>query len=204
MEIRVKNLSFEGDLFVPEHAVGLVVFAHGSGSSRKSPRNQMVAKTLNEAGHATLLFDLLTEEEDQIRENRFDLPLLAQRLVDVIEFVQRAPETKGLKIGLFGSSTGAAAALMAASLLGRQVTAVVSRGGRVDLAGKSLPQVVAPTLLIVGGQDTVVIELNELAYRELNSEKRLEIIEGASHLFEETGALEQVASLSAKWFSLYF
>jgi len=204
MEIRVKNLSFEGDLVVPEAAVGLVVFAHGSGSSRHSPRNKQVAATLNEAGHGTLLFDLLTPEEDTISENRFDIPLLAQRLCDVVHFVQKAPETKKMKIGLFGSSTGAAAALVAAAHLGSLVSAVVSRGGRPDLAGKSLPQVAAPTLLIVGGSDAVVLELNELAYRELGCEKKLEIIEGASHLFEETGALEQVASLSAKWFSIYF
>lgn len=204
MEIRVKNLSFDGDLVVPKGAVGLVVFAHGSGSSRHSPRNQSVARTLNESGHATLLFDLLTPEEDTISENRFDIPLLAQRLCDVVHFVQKAPETKGMKIGLFGASTGAAAALQAAAHLSSLISGVVSRGGRPDLAGKSLPQVTAPTLLIVGGNDTVVIELNELAYRELGCEKKLEIIEGASHLFEETGALEQVASLSAKWFTKTF
>ena len=204
MEIPLKNITLEGDLKVPKDAVGIVIFAHGSGSSRHSPRNKMVAEELNKAGHATLLFDLLTPEEDQVRESRFDIELLSDRLVEVAHFIHAQPETKSLKLGFFGASTGAAAALKAAAELKQKASAVVSRGGRPDLAGGSLPEVIAPTLLIVGGDDTVVIELNEAAFAELGCEKKLEIVEGASHLFEEPGTLAQVAGLATKWFSKYF
>ncbi len=204
VQIPLKSVTLEGDLEIPEHAVGIVIFAHGSGSSRHSPRNKMVAEELNQAGHATLLFDLLTEEEDQDGEMRFNIDLLTERLVEVAEFLKTNPKTKSLKLGFFGASTGAAAALKAAAHLKQKASAVVSRGGRADLAGASLPQVIAPTLLIVGGDDTVVIDLNNQAFAELNCEKKLEIIEGASHLFEEPGTLAQVAGLATKWFSKCF
>lgn len=195
---------YDHDLCIPEAAVGVVIFVHGSGSSRHSPRNKMVAEELNNAGHATLLFDLLTEEEDADPEARFDIELLTKRIIEVAELVRQNPETKGLKIGFFGASTGAAAALKAAAHLKQKVSAVVSRGGRPDLAGGSLPQVTAPTLLIIGGNDIACIPLNEQAYAELGCEKKLELIEGASHLFEEGGALAQVANLATKWFTKWF
>ncbi len=204
MKIPLKDVTLEGDLQVPKDAVGIVIFAHGSGSSRKSPRNKMVAEEIVNAGHATLLFDLLTEEEDTVYERRFDIPLLADRLMRVAHFIEKHPETKGLKIGFFGASTGAAAALEAAALMKRDVAAVVSRGGRPDLAGSALPQVTAPTLLIVGGNDAQVIVLNEQAYAQLGCEKKMDIIEGASHLFEEPGCLAQVANLAVKWFTKCF
>ena len=204
MKIPLKDVTLEGDLQVPKDAVGIVVFAHGSGSSRKSPRNKMVAEEIVNAGHATLLFDLLTEEEDTVYERRFDIPLLADRLMRVAHFIEKHPETKGLKIGFFGASTGAAAALEAAALMKRDVAAVVSRGGRPDLAGAALPQVTAPTLLIVGGNDAQVIVLNEQAYAQLGCEKKMDIIEGASHLFEEPGCLAQVSNLAVKWFTKCF
>lgn len=204
MQIPLKNVTLQGDLVIPKDAVGIVIFAHGSGSSRLSPRNKMVADELNKAGHATLLFDLLTEREDSDREMRFDIELLTKRLVEVAEFLQKDPKTKSLKLGFFGASTGAAAALKAASQLQNKAAAVVSRGGRPDLAGASLLKVTAPTLLIVGGADTVVIELNNQAYNELGCEKSLAIIEGATHLFEEPGTLAQVAHLAVKWFTKYF
>lgn len=208
ISIALKEVNLQGNLAIPKtEVVGIVVFVHGSGSSRHSPRNQMVASELNQAGQATLLFDLLTAEEEvvdnQTRELRFDIELLTKRLIEVIAFLKKDSRTKGLKIGLFGSSTGAAAALKAAGELKQQVSAVVSRGGRPDLAGASLPQVTAATLLIVGGNDTQVIELNDQAYRELGCEKKLEIIEGASHLFEEPGTLAQVSLLAQKWFRKY-
>ncbi len=204
MEIPLEKVTLEGDRVVPEEAIGIVIFAHGSGSSRHSPRNKMVAEELNKAGHATLLFDLLTKKEDEDPNARFDIELLTERLVQIVPFLQKNPSTKSLKIGFFGASTGAAAALKAAATLKTKTSAVVSRGGRPDLAGGSLPQVTAPTLLIVGGNDTVVIELNEQAFAELGCEKKLEIIEGASHLFEEPGTLAQVANQAIKWFSKYF
>ena len=208
ISIPIENVTLEGNLEIPKNAVGIVVFAHGSGSSRLSPRNKMVAKEFNLAGHATLLFDLLTKEEEKIdmqtRELRFDIELLTKRLIQVAQFLQKNPQTKSHKLGFFGASTGAAAALKAAAHLKRAISAVVSRGGRPDLAGASLCVVTAPTLLIVGGNDTQVIELNELAFAELGCEKKLEIVEGASHLFEESGALEQVANLAQKWFSKFF
>lgn len=203
MKIPLKDITLEGDLTLPKDAVGIIIFAHGSGSSRHSPRNKMVADELSKAGHATLLFDLLTEEEDADPEKRFDIPFLADRLVRVTHFIEKHDETKGMKIGFFGASTGAAAALEAAAEMKQGISAVVSRGGRPDLAGGDLPRVTAPTLLIVGGNDTVVIELNDQAYRELGCEKKMEIIEGASHLFEEPGCLMQVAHLAEKWFTKF-
>ncbi|HSD95994.1 MAG TPA: alpha/beta family hydrolase [Sulfuricaulis sp.] len=191
----------EGALIVPPGAKGLVLFAHGSGSGRLSPRNNYVAGVLRESGVATLLFDLLTEKEDRIYENRFDIELLTRRLQLATEWAGRQAVTRHLAIGYFGASTGAAAALKAAAALGPTIRAVVSRGGRPDLALDDLPRVQAPTLLIVGGNDDVVIELNRLAYRELRAEKELLIIPGATHLFEEPGTLEQVATAASHWFA---
>jgi dienelactone hydrolase len=193
-----------GDLILPDGAVGLVVFAHGSGSSRFSRRNHFVADVLHHAGLGTLLFDLLTPEEERVdevtRQFRFDVPMLARRLVAVVCWLRDAPEVAGLPIGLFGASTGGGAALMAAAELGPVVGAVVSRGGRPDLAGAALAEVRAPTLLIVGGYDDVVIDLNEDALARLRCEKRLRIVPGATHLFDEPGKLEQVARLTSEWF----
>jgi len=181
-----------------------VLFAHGSGSSRHSPRNQFVARTLNNAGLGTLLFDLLTPEEEEIdlrnREHRFNIGLLAERLVHVTKWARQQEQTRDLRIGYFGSSTGGGAALVAAAELPQDVGAVVSRGGRPDLAGDALPKVQTPTLLIVGGNDDIVIELNEQARDRLRCEVKLEIVPGATHLFEEPGALEQVAQLASDWF----
>jgi putative phosphoribosyl transferase len=194
----------EGELRVPADARGLVAFAHGSGSSRHSPRNALVARALEGAGLATLLFDLLTAEEgeldDRTRHLRFDIDLLAQRLSDALLFAERRPEVRGLAMGLFGASTGAAAALVAAASLGDRIGAVVSRGGRPDLAGEALARVRAPTLLIVGGLDVHVLELNRHALEQVRAERRLEVVPGAGHLFEEPGALERVADLAAAWF----
>ena len=194
-----------GNLSIPVNAAALVLFAHGSGSSRHSPRNQFVARTLNDAGLATLLFDLLTPEEELVdtrtAELRFDIDLLAERLVQATAWVkQQQQQTRDLRIGYFGSSTGGGAALVAAAQLPEDVGAVVSRGGRPDLAGAALPKMQAPTLLIVGGQDDIVIELNERARNQMRCEVKLEIIPGATHLFEEPGALEQVAKLASDWF----
>lgn len=195
----------EGTLTVPERIRGLVLFAHGSGSSRFSPRNNAVARVLNDAGLATLLLDLLTAEEEMAerftRHLRFDIDLLANRLGAAIEWVGRDPEVNTQPVGLFGSSTGAAAALVAAAKFPGDVFAVVSRGGRPDLAEDALPQVRAPTLLIVGGNDDGVIELNEGALAQLRCPKELRIIPGATHLFEEPGTLDEVARLAAGWFS---
>lgn len=190
----------QGTLAIPSAAKGLVLFAHGSGSGRLSPRNNYVAGVLRESGVATLLFDLLTEAEDRIYENRFDIDLLTRRLLLATQWAGQQPATRGLGIGYFGASTGAAAALKAAAALGPEVRAVVSRGGRPDLALGDLTRVRAPTLLIVGGNDVAVIELNRAAYRELRGEKELKIIPGATHLFEESGTLEQVAAAAAGWF----
>jgi dienelactone hydrolase len=177
-----------------------VLFAHGSGSGRLSPRNNYVAGVLREHGVATLLFDLLTEAEDRIYENRFDIDLLTRRLLLATQWAGQQAATRELAIGYFGASTGAAAALKAAANLEPKIRAVVSRGGRPDLALDELPHVQAPTLLIVGGNDTAVIDLNRTAYRELRAEKELKIIPGATHLFEEPGTLEQVATVAARWF----
>jgi len=196
-----------GNLKIPEGAAALVLFAHGSGSSRHSPRNQFVARTLNNAGLATLLFDLLTQEEEAVdlrtREHRFNIGLLAERLVRATNWAKQQEETRDLRIGYFGSSTGGAAALVAAAKIPQDVGAVVSRGGRPDLAGEALPKVQAATLLIVGGNDDIVIELNEQARDQMRCKVKLEIVPGATHLFEEPGALENVAKLASDWFSLH-
>ena len=204
VKIPVANATIEGNLSMPPAAKGVVLFAHGSGSSRFSPRNQYVAKVLNKAGFATLLIDLLTTEEEEIDmltgQFRFDINLLAQRLIDATLWLRKNPSTRDLAFGYFGSSTGAAAALIAAAELPAEIKAVVSRGGRPDLALDYLQKVKAPTLLIVGGNDTVVIDLNKKALARLSVVKKLEIVPGASHLFEEHGKLEEVAKLSVDWF----
>lgn len=197
-----------GDLCVPAGAVGLVLFAHGSGSGRHSARNRQVAARLQQAGIATLLFDLLTAQEEQVdihtREHRFDIPLLTGRMQDATAWAQAQPQLRELPIGYFGASTGSAAALIAAARLGSRVKAVVSRGGRPDLAGPAaLAAVVAPTLLIVGGADHGVIELNREAFARMQCEKRLAVVPHATHLFEEPGTLEQVADLAAGWFAAH-
>jgi putative phosphoribosyl transferase len=199
--IPVESVVLEGVLDVPQGVRAVVIFAHGSGSSRHSKRNRYVAQVLREVSLATLLFDLLTKEEDLIYENRFDIPLLANRLSSVTRWVRKQPETRNLRIGYFGASTGAAAALVAAAEPNSGVDAIVSRGGRPDLAEKYLHLVAAPTLFIVGGDDYTVIQLNQQAYNFLKVKKELQIIPGASHLFEEPGALEQVALLAAEWFN---
>jgi dienelactone hydrolase len=203
--IPINNKDIKGDLEIPAAAKGIVLFAHGSGSSRFSSRNRYVAKFLNEHNLGTLLFDLLTAEEEKIdiytAEYRFNIKLLAERLINVTDWLLRDQFIKNLKVGYFGASTGAAAALTAAAKKSDIIFAVVSRGGRPDLAMESLPEVKAPTLLIVGGEDFQVIELNETALSMINAKKKLEIIPGATHLFEEPGALEKVAMLSAKWFN---
>jgi len=202
-EITVPPLGLGGTLHIPPGAHAVVVFAHGSGSSRLSPRNRAVADALNAQGFATLLFDLLTEDEEADRANVFDIPLLASRLIDAIRWLDRDPFARGIPVGLFGASTGAAAALVAAANCGKRVGAVVSRGGRPDLAGAALTQIHTPTLLIVGGADYGVIELNERALAQLSGPKALEIVPGASHLFPEPGALEAVIEYAARWFARY-
>lgn len=199
-DVTIGPLGLAGDLRVPANASGLVIFAHGSGSSRFSPRNRTVAESLNTLGMATLLFDLLTPAEEQDRSNVFDIPLLAGRLTDVVRWAKQQPELADLPVGLFGASTGAAAALVAAAELGSGIGAVVSRGGRPDLAGVTLARVTAPTLLIVGSRDAGVIELNEQAYALLQGRKSLGIVSGATHLFPEPGAMEEVIALAARWF----
>ena len=194
----------EGNLELPIGAKGLVIFAHGSGSSRHSPRNQYVARALRDAGIGTLLVDLLTHQEAEAEAStghlRFDLPLLASRLVMVVRWLKQQEEAENLKIGLLGASTGGGAALMAAADLPDDISAVVSRGGRPDLAGDALPRVRCPTLFVVGGYDETVIALNDDAYARLRCPKDFRIVPGASHLFEEPGKLDQVASLSVQWF----
>jgi putative phosphoribosyl transferase len=194
----------EGNLMVPEAASGVALFAHGSGSSRHSPRNRYVARVLNDSGLATLLVDLLTPAEEQVdlrtAHLRFDIGLLAERLAGATCWLAAQPETASLRVGYFGASTGGGAALVAAAEHPERVEAVVSRGGRPDLAGASLVNVQAPTLLIVGGLDYPVIEMNQEALAQLRCEKRLEIVPGASHLFEEPGTLEEVALLAREWF----
>lgn len=201
VEIPVGGVGLQGELIVPEKALGVVLFAHGSGSSRHSPRNVFVAQALHGAGVGTLLFDLLTAREDQVYATRFDIALLSSRLTAATEWLRRHAAAAGLSIGYFGASTGAAAALVAAAELGPVVNAVVSRGGRPDLAGgAALARVTAPTLLIVGGEDQEVIALNREAFADLRCEKALQIVPRATHLFEEAGTLEQVAILAADWF----
>jgi dienelactone hydrolase len=208
LQIPVNSILLNGDLVVPEQAVGLVIFAHGSGSSRHSSRNRYVAEVLQQANLATMLMDLLTEEEEavdvQTRQYRFDMPRLAERLAGAARWLSHQEHTQNLPIGFFGASTGGGAALMAAAELPDLIHAVVSRGGRPDLAGPALPGVKAPTLLIVGGQDNVVIDLNQEALRQLTiTERELTLIQGATHLFEEPGTLEEVARLAAQWFHRY-
>ena len=200
IEIPLRKVVLKGNLSVPENAGALVLFSHGSGSSRLSPRNNYVASVLQQEGLGTLLFDLLTEEEDRLYKTRFNIDLLTRRLIAVTEWIKTQEETQGLQIAYFGASTGAASALGAAAYFGDEIAAVVSRGGRPDLAMSELHEVTAPTLLIVGGWDKVVIGLNKKAYEKLRCERKLEIIPGATHLFEEEGKLEEVAALSAKWF----
>ncbi len=209
VNIGLAKAVLEGNLGIPPHPCGVVLFAHGSGSSRHSPRNNFVAETLRTHGIATLLMDLLTASEDEIDQRtaqlRFNIRLLAKRLAGATTWAQRQPDLRGLSIAYFGASTGAAAALVAAAQLPNTITAVVSRGGRPDLAGIALDSVVAPTLLIVGGLDGPVIELNEQALGQLRQcQKKLVIIPGATHLFEEPGTLDQVAELAAEWFSYCF
>ncbi|MCI0337470.1 MAG: dienelactone hydrolase family protein [Acidobacteria bacterium] len=198
------DVFLEGDLNVPRDATGVVLFVHGSGSSRHSSRNQYVARVIREAGTGTLLFDLLTREEEAIdsrtRHLRFDIGLLVRRLLGATDWITGQDETRHLRAGYFGSSTGGGAALVAAAELGDEIGAVVSRGGRPDLAGAALSRVPSPTLLIVGGLDDVVIRLNREAYEKLGCKKELRIVPGATHLFEEPGKLEEVASLAAEWF----
>src|SRR5438046_3629509 len=207
IQIPAGRAVLSGNLTIPENAAGLVLFAHGSGSSRHSPRNQFVARTLNGGGLGTLLFDLLTPEEEALdiytREHRFNIGLLVERLVHATNWTRQQDQLRDLRIGYFGSSTGGAAALVAAGELPQDVGAVVSRGGRPDLAGDALPKVQAPTLLIVGGNDDIVIELNEMARDQMRCEVKVEIIPGAQHLFEEPGAIERVANLASDWFLLH-
>jgi len=207
VRIEADRVVLEGNLLIPEKATGVVLFAHGSGSSRFSSRNRYVAEQLRAAGVGTLLIDLLTQDEEQIdlrtAHLRFDIGLLAGRLAGAIEWLEHEPQTQRLKVGLFGASTGGGAALVAAARRPDRVAAVVSRGGRPDLAGPALPKVKAPTLLIVGGDDTPVIGMNREAYDQMKCVRRMEIVPGASHLFEEPGTLEQVARLASNWFTEY-
>jgi len=202
--IPIGNVTLTGDLVIPEDATGLVLFAHGSGSSRHSPRNQSVARVVRAAGSGTLLFDLLTPDEEAAeaytRHLRFNIPLLAGRLAAATRWLSSHAEAQQLPMGYFGSSTGGAAALVAAAELGPRIRAVVSRGGRPDLAGEALSRVQAPTLLIVGERDKQVLRLNEEAYALLSCEKKLETVRRATHLFEEPGTLEEVSRLAADWF----
>ncbi|MEF8807289.1 dienelactone hydrolase family protein [Natronomonas sp.] len=201
VSIPVDDVELEGMLDVPDGASGIVVFAHGSGSSRKSPRNNYVAEVIRERDLGTLLFDLLTEEEDRVRENRFDIPLLTDRLVAATEWLWNREDTANLGVGYFGASTGAASALRAAARIGDDVEAVVSRGGRVDMAEEVIEEVQAPTLFIVGGDDTQVLERNREIYDRLTVEKELHVVPGAGHLFEGEGELEEVADVAADWFA---
>jgi len=204
LHIPANGVILEGNLNIPDDAKGLVIFSHGSGSSRLSPRNSFVAGTLQANGFATLLFDLLTEEEDLHYERRFDIGLLTRRLIAVSHWIHNQPEYKKWDIGFFGASTGAASALAAAASIGADIVkAVVSRGGRPDMTTTSLPDVQTPTLLLVGGVDSEVIRLNQEAYEKLNCIKELTIVPGASHLFEEPGKLKQVTRLANDWFLKY-
>ena len=205
VQVAAGKVILEGNLGIPEEARGVVAFAHGSGSSRHSPRNRYVARILRNAGLATLLFDLLTADEEtedmETAKLRFDIGLLARRLIAATDWLKENAGTRKLGIGYFGASTGAAAALIAAAERPAIVSAIVSRGGRPDLAGKALPRVKAPTLLIVGGRDFLVIDINQEALANISAEKKLVVVAGATHLFEEPGALEEVARLAADWFT---
>jgi dienelactone hydrolase len=202
VNIPVGKIMLAGELVIPLKAEAVIIFSHGSGSSRFSPRNQMVAGYLHKKNFGTLLFDLLTEEEDKHYYNRFDIELLTKRLAGATEWLERLPAAKDSRIGFFGASTGAASALKAAAYL-PDIGAVVSRGGRPDLAMDNLPDVEAPTLLIVGSLDYEVLKLNQAAYMELECDKKLEIIEGATHLFEEQGTMEKVCEVASAWFEKY-
>ena len=201
--IQTDHVTLEGELALPEESRGLVIFSHGSSSSRLSPRNNFVAKFLRENGIATFLFDLLTADEDRLYHFRFDIQRLSRRLTEVTRYLLRHPAVQNLAVGYFGASTGAASAIVAASNLPNDVKAVVSRGGRPDLAADYLKLLKAPTLLIVGGHDTEVITLNREAFQKIHAEKSLQILEGATHLFEEPGMLAEVARLSSNWFKKY-
>lgn len=203
IQIKHQDIPLKGMLKIPQFAQGIVLFAHGSGSSRLSPRNNFVAKILNDAGLATLLIDLLSEQEDEIYQTRFDIDLLVDRLNVVIQWLKKQTNTHNLSLGIFGSSTGAAAALRVAAEMNKEIGAVVSRGGRPDLAMNMLDRIAAPTLFIVGGNDFGVIELNQEAFARLTCPKKIEIIPHATHLFEEPGCLEEVARVAKEWFCNY-
>ena len=203
LDIPLSGITLKGDLVIPEKATGIVVFSHGSGSSRFSPRNRMVAELIQKQNIATFMFDLLTEEEDHINQNRFNIDLLANRLIETTQWLMEHEDTKSLLVGYFGASTGAASALRAAAHFREAIKAVVSRGGRPDLTLTELPLVTAPTLLIVGGLDTPVIPMNKMAYDKLESVKDMKIVEGATHLFEEPGKLLEVADLAIDWYKKY-
>jgi putative phosphoribosyl transferase len=200
IEIPLSTVTLKGDLVLPENAIGIVVFSHGSGSSRFSPRNKMVAELIQQQNIGTFLFDLLTEEEDQIYENRFNIDLLTNRLIETTEWLMANEITKDIPIGYFGASTGAASALKAAAYFKKSIKAVVSRGGRPDLVINELSMVTAPTLLIVGGLDTPVIGMNKMAFSQLESVKEIKIIPDATHLFEEPEKLSEVADLAITWY----
>lgn len=201
-DIEAESVVLQGELTIPEHAKGIIIFSHGSGSSRHSPRNKAVAARLQERGFGTLLLDLLTPEEDRVYENRFNIELLTRRLTEATLWVQQTEEASGLTVGYFGASTGAASALKAAAR-NRRIGAVVSRGGRPDLAMDEIENVKAPTLLIVGSLDIDVLNLNEIALHALTCTKSLEVVPGATHLFEEPGTLDRVAELAADWFEKF-
>lgn len=203
IDIPLSEVTLKGDLVVPENAIGIVVFSHGSGSSRFSSRNRMVAELIQQHNIGTFLFDLLTEEEDNIYENRFDIASLASRLIETTDWLMNDKNIKKLPIGYFGASTGAASALMAAAHFGKKIKAIVSRGGRPDLALNELALVTAPTLLIVGELDVPVIGMNKMAFAQLESIKEIKIIPGATHLFEEPGKLMEVADLAISWYKTY-
>ncbi|MEI8389742.1 MAG: alpha/beta family hydrolase [bacterium] len=200
VNIKINSVVIEGELTVPENSSGLVLFAHGSGSSRFSPRNNFVAQILQKEKLATLLVDLLTKQEDLIYESRFDINLLSERLIGITKWLKETEETKDLSIGYFGASTGAASAVISAAKEKANVSAIVSRGGRVDLADKQLAEIETPILLIVGENDDFVIDVNQYALKKINCTKELSIIPKATHLFEEPGALEEVAKQAANWF----
>jgi putative phosphoribosyl transferase len=208
INIPVGKEQLTGNLSIPEYPVGIVLFSHGSGSSRFSPRNQYVAQMFNQNQMATLLIDLLTPKEDEVdqytREHRFNIPLLASRLELITEWLKKDKRTKPLKLAYIGSSTGAASALIAAAHRGQEIASVVSRGGRPDLAMEALPKVLSPTLFIIGGEDDVVIDLNKQAYAMLQCQKKMEIIPGATHLFEEPGTLEAASQKASQWLKTHF
>jgi dienelactone hydrolase len=203
LDIPLASVTLKGDLMVPENATGIVIFSHGSGSSRFSSRNKMVAELIQQHHIGTFLFDLLTEEEDEINENRFNIDLLSDRLIATTKWLMEQENTKELPIGYFGASTGAASALQAAAYFKEKIKAVVSRGGRPDLAISNLPHVTAPTLLIVGSLDTPVISMNKMAYDTLEAPKEMKIVQAATHLFEEPGKLQEVADLAIDWYKKY-